>query len=73
MKKSLIKRAVEEDGIPVIRHIGNDEVYRIKELIKTKVNGSWEWAAIYHGRSGKYCRMVNDFGNFEYLYNEISG
>jgi hypothetical protein len=70
MTPNLVKKAVNADGCPVIRHIKTDEIYRMKELIKTKVNGSWELSVIYYGRTGKYCRMVNDFDNFEYLHNE---
>jgi len=69
----LIKQAIKCSGIPVIKH-KNGNVYRVKDIVKMKINGEWVEGCTYYCISpfGQYCRELDNFKNFKYLFNDVA-
>lgn len=70
MDTELVRLAIAGDGTAVVKHLKTDCIYYLKEIIKSKVGGEWKDSVIYYGRSGKFCRLIDDFEGFEYQFND---
>lgn len=66
------KGVIEKAGSMMIRHTGNNKIYRLTDKCKVQINGEWVDGYVYCNSSETYCRASTDFKKFEYECHNVT-